>query len=147
MENVFFEGQIIWAQVDANRHMRHSAYADYCAQARCNLLNEGGLSIDIAAENGIGPVLFREELKYLREIKLDEVIRVTVQLSKYNHKNSKFSFKHEIYRADGTKSAEVNVDGAWIDLNKRKLTTLTPDFKEIILNFPKTEDFEEIGKE
>ncbi|EEI92050.1 hypothetical protein HMPREF0765_2374 [Sphingobacterium spiritivorum ATCC 33300] len=40
MENTFYEGQVIWAQIDANRHMRHSAYADICAQARSNMLKK-----------------------------------------------------------------------------------------------------------
>ena len=40
MKNVFFEGTVIWAQVDANRHMRHSAYADFGAQARLAMLEK-----------------------------------------------------------------------------------------------------------
>ena len=27
--NVFYEGQVLWSQLDANQHMRHSAYADF----------------------------------------------------------------------------------------------------------------------
>jgi acyl-CoA thioester hydrolase len=72
MENIFYQGQIIWAQIDANRHMRHSAYADICAQARSNMLNKMGFSLDKFAEFHIGPILFREELIYFKEVHLDE---------------------------------------------------------------------------
>lgn len=145
MDHVFYEGQVIWAQIDANRHLRHSAYADYCAQARSNMLNQLGLSLDMFAEDLIGPILFREELIYYREILLDEFIRVTVVMTKYNTENSRFSFRHEIFRSDGTKCAVVNVDGAWMDLEKRKLTSLPEAWKAILVKIPKSEDYLETG--
>ena len=141
MENVFYEGQVIWAQIDANRHLRHSAYADFCAQARSNMLKEMDLSLDRIAQAGIGPILFREELIYLREIQLDEYVKVTVEMTKYNPLNSRFSFRHEIYRADGTKCAVVTVDGAWLDISKRKLTTLPTEWQTIVERLPKSEDY------
>lgn len=143
MDHVFYEGQVIWAQIDANRHLRHSAYADYCAQARSNMLNQLGLSLDMFAREQIGPILFREELIYYREILLDEFIRVTVVMNKYNTENSRFSFRHEIFRSDGTKCAVVNVDGAWMDLKKRKLTQLPDAWKAILAKIPKSEDYQE----
>jgi len=45
-ENIFYEGQVLWSQIDANVHLRHSAYADFCAQARSNMLNKLGLSLE-----------------------------------------------------------------------------------------------------
>ena len=52
-DNIFYEGQVLWAQIDANRHLRHSAYADFCAQARSNMLHKMGLSLDeFAKQNG-----------------------------------------------------------------------------------------------
>jgi len=144
MENIFYEGQIIWAQIDANRHLRHSAYADLCAQARSNMLEKTGLSLDKIAHSGIGPVLFREELVYLREIHLNEMVHVTVEMTRYNTVNSRFSFRHEIFRSDGTKSAVVTVDGAWMDLRKRKLTVLPVDWQPIVEKLPRSSDYEEL---
>lgn len=143
-ENIFYEGQIIWAQIDANRHLRHSAYADLCAQARSNMLRDMGLSLDKIAEINIGPVLFREELVYLREIHLNDFVHVTVVMTKYNAVNSRFSFRHEIYRSDGTKCAVVTVDGAWMDIAKRKLTVLPSEWQTIVERLPKGEDYQEV---
>ena len=142
--NVFYEGQIIWAQIDANRHLRHSAYADLCAQARSNMLRDAGLSLDKIAEMNIGPILFREELVYLREIHLNDEVKVTVVMTRYNTANSRFSFRHEIYRSDGTKCAVVTVDGAWMDIGKRKLTVLPKEWQAIVTRLPKSADYEEI---
>lgn len=90
MNKIFFKGQVLWAQIDPNRHLRHSAYADFCAQARSNMLNGIGLSLKQFADYKIGPILFREELIYHREILLDENIYVEVELTKFNITNSRF---------------------------------------------------------
>lgn len=146
MDHVFYEGQIIWAQIDANRHLRHSAYADLCAQARSNMLDAAGLSLDRIAERNIGPVLFREELIYLREVRLNDVVKVRVMMRSYNTLNSRFSFLHEIYRSDNTKCAVVTVDGAWMDIGKRKLTTLPDEWQTIVEHLPKSDDYREISE-
>lgn len=144
MDNIFYEGQVLWAQIDANRHLRHSAYADFCAQARSNMLNRIGLSLDEFAQYNIGPILFREELVYHREVRLDEYIKVSTALSKFNTINGRFSFRHQIIKEDNSIAATVNVDGAWLDLEKRKLTTIPKSWKEFMNKIPKTEDYIEI---
>jgi acyl-CoA thioester hydrolase len=143
--NIFYEGQVLWAQIDANRHLRHSAYADFCAQARSNMLNTLGLSLDQFAKQKIGPILFREELIYKREIQLDEYIKVEILLTKLNLKNARFSFQHIIYKENGDKAAEVNVDGAWLNLVERKLTDIPAAWYEILKKVPKAENYIEIN--
>ncbi|MEJ5053940.1 acyl-CoA thioesterase [Sphingobacterium sp. MYb382] len=144
MSTIFYEGQVLWAQLDPNRHVRHSAYADFCAQARSNMLNQLGLSLQEFAKHQIGPILFREELVYKREIGLDEFVKVSVELVKFNVKNSRFSFRHEVIKADGVVAAVVNVDGAWMDLNARKLTRIPETWDAYIAKIPKATDYEEI---
>lgn len=146
MQNkTFYEGQVLWSQIDANRHLRHSAYADFCAQARSNMLNKMGLSLDDFAKQKIGPILFREELIYFREVKLDEFIKVDVQLTKLNKINGRFSFQHILYKENQVKAAEVNVDGAWLNLVDRKLTDIPSDWYEILEKIPKSENYAEIN--
>lgn len=144
MEHIFYEGQVLWSQIDANRHLRHSAYADIGAQARTNLMNEAGLTIDEFTKKLIGPILFKEVLVYNREVMMHESVKVSVELTKYNLTNSRFSFRHIIYKGDGIKCATVEVDGAWMDLSKRKLTKVPKDWEFIIHAMPKSEDYEEI---
>lgn len=109
------------------------------------MLSTMGLPLDRIAEAGIGPILFREELVYLKEITLNEQVKVAVQLTRYNRTNSRFTFRHEIYREDGTKCAVVTVDGAWLDIAKRKLTTLPDKWQDMVARLPKGEDYEELG--
>lgn len=141
MENIFYKGQVLWSMIDSNRHLRHSAYSDLCTQARSNLMNTIGLSIAECAKYGIAPILFREETIFHREIKMDEEIYVTVEMTKHNKTNNRFSITHIVYKADGTKSATVNVDGAWFDLKSRKLTALPETVVSLIERIPKSESF------
>lgn len=142
MKNVFYEGPVLWSQIDANRHLRHSAYADFGAQARLNLLNSIGLDDTVFSQHDIGPVLFREELVYYREILSGDTVSVTCEMTRSREDGSRFSFKHEIFRGDGTLSAIVNVDGAWINLQKRKLTSLPDEMIEKLKLIPKSTDYQ-----
>ncbi len=147
MDNVFYDGQVLWSQIDANMHLRHSAYSDFAAQARLNLLEQLGLKPSAFSKYKLGPILFREETIYLREISLNEHIKVTCEMNKCRADGSRWSIRHEIYKADGIKAAIINVDGAWIDMVQRKLTTLPDELNHLFLLTPRSHDFvEEIPK-
>jgi acyl-CoA thioester hydrolase len=45
-------------------------------------------------------------------------------------------------KEDNTLAAILNVDGAWIDLNKRKLAVPGEFIRHIFENFPKGQDFQ-----
>jgi acyl-CoA thioester hydrolase len=146
--NITYEAQVIWSQIDANQHMRHSAYADVAAQARLVMLERAGLGPAVIFKLNIGPVMFREELIFLREIALNDVVKVSCEVTKARPDGSRWSIRHEIYRGDDIKAAIVNVDGAWLDLGKRKLTRLPEELSKLFIAAPRSEDFaEEISKE
>lgn len=138
-----FSIAVTWAQLDANGHLRHSAYADIAAQARMEELNQLGITFEYLKEQNIGPVLFREETIYYREVQANDVVTVVTQLSKSRADGTRFSIHHEIYRKDGVKAAEINVDGAWLDLTKRKLAVPTEEFTRRLLLMEHTSDYME----
>ena len=139
--NVFYEGQVLWSQIDSNQHMRHSAYADFAAQARLMMLESVGLLLPVLYSYKIGPVIFREELFYLREIGINEHIKVTCEVIKARPDGSRWSIRHDIYRSDGVKAAVIVADGAWIDMEKRKLAVLPAELSKYFMNAPRSEDY------
>jgi acyl-CoA thioester hydrolase len=141
MDKVFYTGQVLWSQVDANRHLRHSAYADFAAQARLVMLEKLGFTDDMFRKYHMGPILFREELIYMREVTPNDTISVTCELTRMRSDGSRWSFRQEVFRGDGIKAAQLNVDGAWIDLEKRKLTTLAGDMLLLFDRVPKADGF------
>lgn len=141
VNNVFFETKILWSQVDANQHLRHSAYADLGAQARIEILNASGITADVFKKHHIGPVLFREELIYFREIHPGETVRVTCELVRCRPDGSRWSFRQEIYRSDDVKAAQINTDGAWIDTKLRKLAAPPVEIAGGFVTIPRSSDF------
>jgi acyl-CoA thioester hydrolase len=138
--------QIRWADIDANRHLRHSAYYDYGATLRMMILSENGLTTEKLEQLQIGPVLFREEAVFRREIRLEDVITVDVELLKATPDYSRWSIRHNFLKADGSLAAVINIDAAWIDMVKRKLTVPDEFIQKIFENFPKPDDFEFVVK-
>ncbi len=137
-----------WADFDPNNHMRHTAYNDYAAESRVRLFNEYGLSLKEFNKLRIGPVLFKEETNFYREISIGDDLTVEVFLKGASEFGERFKFIHKIYRKDGILSAEIEIFGAWIDLSKRKLTTPPDIILEVFDKLAKTDDFEiiPIGK-
>jgi len=133
-----------WSDFDANKHMRHTAYNDYAAEARLRFLTENGFGIDIMEQKNIGPVLFSENTIFRREVKLGEDIYVELFLEAASSKGERFKLMHHIYRKDGVLAATISCYLAWIDLSKRKLTTPPKEILKTLEFMDKLPNFEEI---
>ena len=138
--------QIRWSDMDANRHLRHSAYYDYAAAMRIMVLGDNGLTLKKLEEFEIGPILFREEAVFKREIRLDDKITVDVVLVKSTANFSRWSLRHHFIKDDGIVAAIINIDGGWLDLIKRKLIVPNELVQSIFASFPKTPDYELIAR-
>jgi acyl-CoA thioester hydrolase len=137
---VYLETQVLWSMIDINGHLRHSAYADLAAQARVNVLMELGLD-QASMQLGIGPILFREELIYHKEIKINERVSVSVALKKFRKDGKRYTLVSEIFNADQLLCATITVDGAWLDISTRKLTSLPEPLNQTFVKIPQTRDF------
>tara|TARA_R110002124_G_scaffold66205_1_gene180579 strand:+ start:2144 stop:2605 length:462 start_codon:yes stop_codon:yes gene_type:complete len=133
-----------WADFDANRHMRHTAYNDYAAEVRVRYFKEHGMSIEDLAKENLGPILFKEETNFYKEIHIGEDITVNLALNALSSKLERWKLQHQIFNKAGKLAAQINVYGAWIDLEKRKLSAPSAKFKNLFSSLNKTDDFEEI---
>ncbi len=133
---------IRWADIDANRHLRHSVYYDFAAAARMQFLHAQGLTSEKLEQFQIGPILFREEAIFRREIKLEDQITLDIFLMKATQDFGRWGLRHHFTKADGTVATILNVEGAWIDLVKRKLAMPNEEVQQIFASFPKAEDFQ-----
>lgn len=134
----------IWANFDPNRHMRHTAYNDYAAESRVRFFNDNGFGVERFGKENFGPILFKEETTFRREIHQGEDITVELLLKGLSKNGERFKLFHKIYKEDGVLAAEIMVFGAWMDLKARKLTTPPSDVLTMIDTLEKTEDYEEI---
>lgn len=136
------EISIRWSDLDPNFHLRHTAYYDFAAQARIDLLDSIGLTVPFMQKEGFGPVLFREECIFRKEIRYGDVVQLTSRLKKARKDFSRFTVQHEFIRSDGTLCAIITIDAAWINTRIRKLTIPPITDKQLLDEIAKTEDFE-----
>lgn len=142
MESYSVPLNIRWADIDANRHLRHSVYYDFAAAMRMNYLNSNGLTTEKLIELQIGPILFREEALFKREVRLEDKVSINFTILKCMPDYSRWSLQHHITKEDGTLCTIINVDGAWMDLVKRKLTVPDPFIQKIFADIPKSAEFQ-----
>lgn len=136
------EISIRWSDLDPNFHMRHSAYYDFGAQHRIEILEQQGLTMRIMQQQHFGPVLFREECVFRKEIHLGDTITISTKMGKMKDDASRWTIVHELKNQLGQVCAVLSVDGAWIDTKLRKLASPTPEIAmEVMRAFPKTDDF------
>src|SRR4051812_46104567 len=90
--------EIRWSDLDPNYHLRHSAYYDFGAYCRISFLYENGISDALMREHNIGPVLFREECMFKREIIFGDSIKISLKLRYVSADFRKFSMQHEIFK-------------------------------------------------
>jgi acyl-CoA thioester hydrolase len=134
--------QVRWSDIDQNRHLRHSAYYDYGATVRIACFSQHGLTNLKFEERHIGPILFREEAVFKREIKFEDRITVDMEVTKALPDFSRWSIRHHFFKEEGTLCAIINLDGAWIDIGKRKLAVPDAFIREVFDDFPKAAGFE-----
>lgn len=136
---------IRWADIDPNFHLRHSVYYDFGAQHRVEILEYSGLTLAVMKELNIGPVVFREECVFKREIRFSDNITIRTKMLKMKQDASRWTIEHVFLNPDDKISAIITLDGAWIDTQKRKIKTELPQIvSEVFKSFPKSQDFMEI---
>ena len=136
------ELSIRWSDIDPNFHLRHTSYYDFGAQLRTEMLAQLGITLQAMQEQSFGPVLFREECIFRREIKYGDKVSINIKLTRLRNDFSRFSIQHEFIRQDGILCAVLNVDGAWIDTKARKLSPPPQIGIDAINTLPKADDFQ-----
>jgi acyl-CoA thioester hydrolase len=133
--------EIRWSDLDPNFHLRHSVYYDFGAYARISFLGENGLTPSFMVKHQFGPIIFREECVFKREIRMGDVITIDVQLLKSRPDHSRWTIQHRIMKNGDETAAIITVDGAWMDVVQRKLTIPPDTVTHVFEKMPKAELF------
>jgi acyl-CoA thioester hydrolase len=134
--------QIRWSDLDPNFHLRHSVYYDWGAFCRVEFLNAYGLTAEVMQKLQFGPILFKEECVFRKEIKLGDEIKMNLQLIRSRKDFSRWSIQHQIVKNGDVLCAVLTVDGAWMNVVQRKLTSPPEQVHEVFSKMPMAENFE-----
>lgn len=89
----------------------------------------------------LGPVLFREECIFKKEIRLGDKVFINLELVKARKDFRRWSIKHTIFVEDLI-AAIVTVEGAWMDTVKRKLITPPAEAVDAYNKMPVAQGFQ-----
>jgi acyl-CoA thioester hydrolase len=134
--------QIRWSDLDPNFHLRHSVYYDWAAMCRMDYLTQHGLTPAVMQKLKFGPIIFREEAVFRKEIKYGDSISINLKLVKGRRDYSRWTISHEIKKADDTICAVVSIDGAWLNVVERKLFIPPTEVIEVFQQMPVGEDYQ-----
>ncbi|HVO43571.1 MAG TPA: thioesterase family protein [Aggregatilineales bacterium] len=135
-----------WSDLDANAHMRNTAYMEYAMQVRVAFFEENGFPVAEFARFRFGPVVFRDELVYLKELHLLEEIEVNLLLAGLSSDGARFVLENHIFRAaDGKEAAYVRSEGAWLNLETRKLMAPPEKLHQVLSALGRTGSFAEMA--
>jgi acyl-CoA thioester hydrolase len=105
-------------ELDTLGHLNHAVYHSYGEVARIELMElaggDGGLR-----EANLGTVLLESHISFRRELRAGDVVDITCDAKFGSGKT--FQMNSDIYKLDGTLSAEITCTVGLIDLDRRKL--------------------------
>ncbi len=78
-----FEQQIVvrWQDIDANRHLRNTAYSEFATDTRFRYVAALGYTQERFEALRFGPVILREDIRYRREVLFWELVGGAVLLA------------------------------------------------------------------
>ncbi len=133
-----------WSDLDANRHMANSAYQNFMSHTRMAYLIENGFGHKEMEQYQTGPIIFNENIYYFKEIHQGHPITVTCELTGMSDDGGLFSFRHDFYDHKGSNLARGLMNGAWMNLKERRITSLHKDLLARINDLPRAADFKTI---
>ncbi|MCX5314882.1 thioesterase family protein [Streptomyces sp. NBC_00154] len=106
-------------ELDTQGHLNQAVYLQYAEHARWELLRAAGLPQEKLLAGGVGPVALEVTVKFLRELRGGERVRVTCQFVYGSGKT--FQVVQKIIKEDGTVAAEITGVAGMLDLTARRL--------------------------
>ena len=131
-----------WGDCDMNGHVRNTMYSEYAIETRMAYLTASGFGYEQLGELHLGPVLLREEIDYLREIRAGETVTVDFVLVGLSPEGAKWKMRHDLWKPNGKQAARVVVSGGWMDLHTRKLVPAPEALAEALRKVPRAQSFE-----
>ncbi len=120
------ELRVRWGEMDANGHVNNMVYQSYLDEARGDTFARAGFDLAAMREKKIGPVIYRCEIDYHKELKHPDRVLITTRVELLSE--SKGAVHQEIRRAsDGGLVARAVFYGMFFDFAARRPIAF-PDF-------------------
>jgi acyl-CoA thioester hydrolase len=138
--------QVRWTDIDANRHVRYSAYIDAAAELRYRFFTEHDLPPEAFDKLGVGPIYTSLTANFYREVRLGETLTITYLLSGLSPSGVRWKVQHDFLKENGKKAVSLWLEGTILNLKTREPIAPTPEIMRVFQQVPRSPNFEELSE-
>jgi acyl-CoA thioester hydrolase len=146
MEAYSMTYEVRWTDIDANRHVRYSAYIDAAAELRYRFFTQRNLPPEAFDKLGVGPVYTSLTANFFREVRLGETLTITYLLTGLSPQGIRWKVQHDFLKANGKKAVAVSLEGTILNLTTRQPAVPTPEIMEVFQQVPRSPNFEVLSE-
>jgi acyl-CoA thioester hydrolase len=123
--------RVYWEDTDAGGVVYHASYLRFLERARTEWLRRLGVDqLALKEATGLGFVVHRMEIDFLRAALLDDELMVSVEVKE--RRSASMLFAQRIIRADGAALIQAQVRAACVDLKRMRPAAIPVDIAERI---------------
>jgi YbgC/YbaW family acyl-CoA thioester hydrolase len=112
--------------LDTYGHVNNATYLQLFEEARWDIITARGYGFQRVHSTSQGPVILEISLKFLKELKLREPIKITLDLLSYEGKI--FKMKQQMLKENGEVACEALFTAAFFDLRERRIIAPSPEW-------------------
>jgi acyl-CoA thioester hydrolase len=132
---------VLWSDLDPNGHVRGARYLEYAAEMPFHFLIDHGFDFGSFAQEQVGPVTFRQEVRHLKEVRFGDQLTIDHRLKAIAPDGSRWAFRDRITRRDGTEVAVVDVEGAFFSRATRSIAPPPAGLIDLVRRLTRDDEF------
>jgi len=116
--------------LDSFGHVNNAVYLELMEEARWDLITKGGYGMSEVHKEKKGPVILEVSVRFLKELRVRENIRIDTQCVSYEKVVAELEQK--IWNSEGELCTQARFKFALFDLEKRKIIKPTPQWLQAL---------------
>lgn len=121
---------ILEGHLDTFGHVNNAAYLELFEEARWQIITDNDYGLAQVREREKGPIVLEVNLKFLKELRLREKVKIVSEL--IEHKGRFSRMRQCIVKDDGKVAAEAVFLFGFFDLKARRLIEPSPEWRKAI---------------
>ena len=126
----YYDILIIESHLDTFGHVNNATYLEILEEARWDLITKNGYGIAEVQRTGLGPVILEINIKFKKELRNREAIKIETYCSEYKGRIAKVI--QTIFNQKGDECAVAEFVFGLFDTRARKLVDPTPEWKKAL---------------
>ena len=132
-ENILFEYDVLIREMhlDSFGHVNNAAYVMLYEEARWDFITKNGFGLDYILKHQVGPVILDLSVRFKREIKNRELIKITSKAVEIISPKI-MVLEQAMVNAEGKVASEAKFTVGFFDMQERKLINANEDWLKAV---------------